>query len=179
MKYSIRRQFAGIFIGLMAAAILFCWFLNSTFLQKYYISNKKAVLLELHGDLVEAVGDNRINTEEFELILQQKCSKYNLALLVLDANSQVVEDSGGGADFLKQQLLQHLFALSSEQYEIMDHGDGYIIAQVKDTRAQMEYIEIWGVLPGGYFFRASGTACRSPTVFWRLWVFLPACSAGS
>ena len=152
MKYSIRRQFAGIFIGLMAAAILFCWFLNSTFLQKYYISNKKAVLLELHGDLVEAVGDNRINTEEFELILQQKCSKYNLALLVLDANSQVVEDSGGGADFLKQQLLQHLFALSSEQYEIMDHGDGYIIAQVKDTRAQMEYIEIWGVLPGGYFF---------------------------
>mgnify|MGYP000270182424 FL=1 len=108
--------------------------------------------MELHGDLVEAVGDNRINTEEFELILQQKCSKYNLALLVLDANSQVVEDSGGGADFLKQQLLQHLFALSSEQYEIMDHGDGYIIAQVRDTRAQMEYIEIWGVLPGGYFF---------------------------
>lgn len=152
MRHSIRRQFAGIFIGLMAAAILFCWFLNSTFLQKYYIFNKKAVLLELHGDLVGAIGENRIDTEEFDLFLQQKCSKYNLALIVLDANSQVIEDSGGGADFLKQQLLQHLFALSNEKYEIMDHGDGYIIAQVKDTRAQMEYIEIWGVLPGGYFF---------------------------
>lgn len=68
--------------------------------------------------------------------LQQQCSKYNLSLLVLNANSEVVADSGGGSEFLKQQLLQHLFALSGEKYEIMENGNNYIVARVSDSRAQ-------------------------------------------
>ena len=71
---------------------------------------------------------------------------------MLNANSEVVADSGGGSEFLKQQLLQHLFALSGEKYEIMENGNNYIVARVSDSRAQMEYIESWGILTGGYFF---------------------------
>ena len=85
-------------------------------------------------------------------IRDRQCSKYNLSLLVLNANSEVVADSGGGSEFLKQQLLQHLFALSGEKYEIMENGNNYIVARVSDSRAQMEYIEGWGILTGGYFF---------------------------
>ncbi|MDO4292200.1 MAG: ATP-binding protein [Eubacteriales bacterium] len=152
MRHSIRRQFAGIFIGLMAATLMLCWFLNISLLQKYYLSNKRAVLLEMYGDLNQAVEDDSIATDEFGLYLQQKCSKYNLALLVLDADSEVVESSGGGSEFLKQQLWQHLFTLSNDKYEIMDNTDDYMIARVSDSRSQMEYIEIWGGLGGGYFF---------------------------
>lgn len=107
-RTSIRKQFAGIFIGLMAGTILLCWFLNSGFLQKYYISNKKAVLMRMYEELGEAVANGEIDTDEYQLSLQQQCSKYNLSLLVLNANSEVVADSGGGSEFLKQQLLQHL-----------------------------------------------------------------------
>ena len=151
-RTSIRKQFAGIFIGLMAGTILLCWFLNSGFLQKYYISNKKAVLMRMYEELGEAVANDEIDTDEYQLSLQQQCSKYNLSLLVLNANSEVVADSGGGSEFLKQQLLQHLFALSGEKYEIMENGNNYIVARVSDSRAQMEYIESWGILTGGYFF---------------------------
>ena len=151
-RTSIRKQFAGIFIGLMAGTILLCWFLNSGFLQKYYISNKKAVLMRMYEELGEAVANGEIDTDEYQLSLQQQCSKYNLSLLVLNANSEVVADSGGGSEFLKQQLLQHLFALSGEKYEIMENGNNYIVARVSDSRAQMEYIESWGILTGGYFF---------------------------
>ena len=151
-RTSIRKQFAGIFIGLMAGTILLCWFLNSGFLQKYYISNKKAVLMRMYEELGEAVANGEIDTDEYQLSLQQQCSKYNLSLLVLNANSEVVADSGGGSEFLKQQLLQHLFALSGEKYEIMENGNNYIVARVSDSRAQMEYIEGWGILTGGYFF---------------------------
>ena len=90
------------------------------FLQKYYISNKKAVLMRMYEELGEAVANGEIDTDEYQLSLQQQCSKYNLSLLVLNANSEVVADSGGGSEFLKQQLLQHLFALSGEKYEIME-----------------------------------------------------------
>ena len=151
-RTSIRKQFAGIFIGLMAGTILLCWFLNSGFLQKYYISNKKAVLMRMYEELGEAVANGEIDTDEYQLSLQQQCSKYNLSLLVLNANSEVVADSGGGSEFLKQQLLQHLFALNGEKYEIMENGNNYIVARVSDSRAQMEYIESWGILTGGYFF---------------------------
>ena len=145
-RTSIRKQFAGIFIGLMAGTILLCWFLNSGFLQKYYISNKKAVLMRMYEELGEAVANGEIDTDEYQLSL------HNLSLLVLNANSEVVADSGGGSEFLKQQLLQHLFALSGEKYEIMENGNNYIVARVSDSRAQMEYIEGWGILTGGYFF---------------------------
>ena len=93
-RTSIRKQFAGIFIGLMAGTILLCWFLNSGFLQKYYISNKKAVLMRMYEELGEAVANGEIDTDEYQFSLQQQCSKYNLSLLVLNANSEVVADSG-------------------------------------------------------------------------------------
>ena len=48
MKHSIRRQLAGVFIVLMAGTILLCWFINSTFLQRYYVHNKQNVLLEVY-----------------------------------------------------------------------------------------------------------------------------------
>ena len=39
MKYSIKQQIAGIFIAVMVGTIILVWFANSTFLEKYYISN--------------------------------------------------------------------------------------------------------------------------------------------
>ena len=74
--------------------------------------------MRMYEELGEAVANGEIDTDEYQLSLQQQCSKYNLSLLVLNANSEVVADSGGGSEFLKQQLLQHLFALSGEKYEI-------------------------------------------------------------
>ena len=46
MRYSIRKQFAGIFIGLMAGTMLLCWFINSTFLERFYFANKQEVVME-------------------------------------------------------------------------------------------------------------------------------------
>ncbi len=46
----------------MAGTILLCWFLNSGFLQKYYISNKKAVLMRMYEELGEAVANDEIDT---------------------------------------------------------------------------------------------------------------------
>lgn len=152
MKYSIRKQFAGIFIGLMAGTILLCWFLNSSLLEKYYISNKKTVLLNMYGELQYAVQNEGLGSDTYTLKLQQNCSKYNMSLLVLDANSAIVKDSGGGSDFLKSQLLQHLFMIAEEKYEIMEETEGYTMARVADARSHMEYIEIWGILDNGNFF---------------------------
>lgn len=59
MRYSIKKQFTFIFIGLMASTILLCWFLNSTFLEKYYIQNKQEVLRQAYETINTAARKDR------------------------------------------------------------------------------------------------------------------------
>lgn len=152
MKHSIRRQFAAIFIGLMAGTVLLCWFINGTFLEKYYITNKKDVLLKVYSELQSAVEKGNLNSETYNLSLQQNCAKYNLSLLVLDSSARIVKSSEGDSNFMKLQLLQHVFMTSDVAEEVMEKTDEYIIQRVDDSRSHMEYIEIWGMLENGYFF---------------------------
>ena len=77
MKYSIRKQFAMIFTGLMTATILLCWFINSTLLGEYYIGNKKKVLKNAYGIVtvlekgenytIQRITDARTLTEYIEM----------------------------------------------------------------------------------------------------------------
>lgn len=152
LKHSIRRQFAAIFIGLMAGTILLCWFINGTFLEKYYITNKKDVLLKVYRELQNAVEEGTLDSETYNLSLQQNCGKYNLSLLVLDSSARIVKSSEGDSNFMKLQLLQHVFMTADVTDEIMEKTDDYIIQRVDDSRSHMEYIEIWGILGNGYFF---------------------------
>lgn len=152
MKHSIRRQFAAIFIGLMAGTILLCWFLNGSFLEKYYISNKKAVLLKVYGELQKAAEEDKLDSETYNLSLQQNCGKYNLSLLVLDADAKIIKSSESDSNFIKLQLLQHVFMTAEAAEEIMEETEQYVIQRVGDPRSHMEYIEIWGILGNGNFF---------------------------
>ncbi|MDO4333539.1 MAG: HAMP domain-containing sensor histidine kinase [Eubacteriales bacterium] len=152
MKHSIRRQFAAIFIGLMAGTILLCWFINGTFLEKYYIANKKAVLLKVYTELENAVNSEDLDSETYNLSLQQNCGKYNLSLLVLDSSARIVKSSESDSNLMKLQLLQHVFMETDPTDEIMEKTDDYIVQRVNDPRSDMEYIEIWGILGNSYFF---------------------------
>lgn len=152
MKHSIRRQFAAIFIGLMAGTILLCWFLNGTFLEKYYISNKRTVLLNVYADLKKAAEEDGLDSEAYTLRQQQNCAKYNLSLLVVDADSSTVKIVGNDSEYMKQQLLRHVFMQIDESAEIMEEGENYLIQRIGDRLSQMEYIEIWGILPDTNFF---------------------------
>lgn len=136
----------------MAGTILLCWFINGTFLEKYYITNKKDVLLKVYRELQNAVEEGTLDSETYNLSLQQNCGKYNLSLLVLDSSARIVKSSEGDSNFMKLQLLQHVFMTADVTDEIMEKTDDYIIQRVDDSRSHMEYIEIWGILGNGYFF---------------------------
>ena len=48
---SLRTQFALIFILLVAAMLVIWWIINSLFLQRYYLKNKKQTLMEAYDRL--------------------------------------------------------------------------------------------------------------------------------
>ena len=154
MKYSLKKQFALIFIGLMAAAILCCWFMNSTFLESYYMNNKEKALMDVYEQLNFSFADGSVETEAFEIQLQRLCGKYNVSMLVLDENSQMLIATMHESEILKKQLLNNIFFSNAHPdfEKILKQTDQYVLRSMQDPRTRTEFIEMWGFLENGNLF---------------------------
>lgn len=170
MKYSIRKQFAGIFIGLMAGTVALCWFINSTFLESYYFHNKQQVVMGAYKQLQEASGEGIIGTEDFDVRLQQLSARYNISVLIVDEDSETIRVSGGDPSVLKLELWNHLLFDSTE--DARDRNGGmpgedrlrtnrtlersddpfYVVQLVTSSRLGTEYMDMWGFLQSGNMF---------------------------
>ena len=63
-RYSIKIQFTIIFFFLMLGAVGACWIINGTFLERYYIREKKIALTQMYYAVNEAVNNNSIDSDE-------------------------------------------------------------------------------------------------------------------
>lgn len=156
---SISRQFTMIFIGLMAGTILLCWFLNITFLEDFYISDKQESLLNAYNTINNAAKQGTLDTEEFDLQLQGISSRYNMDVLVLDVDSQTVKYAGNDPEATKIQLWDNLFLderrpqnLEAARKSTLVETEKYTIKIVRDRVLKNENIEMWGSLDNGNLF---------------------------
>lgn len=153
MKYSIRRQFALVFCLLMAGTILLCWFINNTFLERYYLNNKQKVMMNVYFVMNQASNEGIIRSEDFDIEFQKICSRNNISIILLDAETRTIKTSMNDYEVLSRQLLDYLFQKDS-------YTDGKLLAQEEnyemriklDERTQLEYVDMWGVLDGGNLF---------------------------
>ena len=114
VKNSISRKFAVIFFLLMAGTILLCWFLNISFLEKFYIRDKQAALLNAYAFINSAIEQGTFDTEEFELELQGLSARYNMDVLILDADSRTLKYAGVNPETARIQLWDNLFLQGQE-----------------------------------------------------------------
>ena len=64
-KHSLTRQITSIVSILVAGAILLCWVLNTTLLPRYYMHNKKHVLMENYETISNASEQDKLESDEF------------------------------------------------------------------------------------------------------------------
>lgn len=154
MRHSIKKQFALIFIGLMAATILCCWFFNSTFLETYYMNKKQTALMLVYDKMNASFAEGSTETEAFDIELQKLCGKYNVSMLVLDEDSQMLIATMHESDILKRQLLDNIFFSSVPPAfeKVLEKTDQYVLRTMLDARTHTEYIEMWGFLDNGNLF---------------------------
>lgn len=157
MKHSIKRQFAGIFIGLMFGTILLCFIINSFYLEKYYISRKIKAIHEAYDALKEAAKDGDLETDAFGRDLNSICIKYNLSLLVMDMDSRITICVGAEKEFMQSVLYQSIFEQRHpeeeiEIYENEDKTEYYILQNVPDARSELNYLQMWGMFDTEHFF---------------------------
>ena len=150
-KHSIKQEIALIFITVMAGTIILCWVINNSFLEKFYIQNKKNAIKDAYFRMNEVLANGDITSEEYDLELRKTCDMYNIGLLVIDAASNTVKSNTRDADKLMRRLYDNFFKPGSDM-NYLDVGNNYYMATVMDKSTYTEYLEMWGVLNNGNLF---------------------------
>ena len=151
MKYSMKRQFAFLFITLITGTILLCLILNSTLLGTYYLNKKKNALVSAYYSINAASNAGDITSEEYDIELIKICEKYNIQVLVADRESEALKYSMNDPQTVLKRLLDNIF-LGVDEEGLLLNADTYKMQLVRDNKTQTEYIEMWGILDNGYLF---------------------------
>lgn len=158
MEYSIRKQFALVFGLLMAGTILLCWFINNTFLERYYLKNKQETMLSVYAIINKASNEGNIGTEAFDIEFQKICGRNNINIILLDAETRTIKTSLNDYEILSRQLIDYLFMKKEyDSGKLLMQEENYEMLIKLDERTQLEYVDMWGVLDNGnlFLFRSS------------------------
>ena len=149
MKKSIKKQFAGIFIMLMAATIMLCWILNTVFLQSYYLKDKQKSLFKIY-ELLSQCED--VEDEKFGLEFETICSTTNTEAVVIGGDGRQILSTVHDTKGLIVQLFDHLMERNSVDVTVIEKTDDYRIQKIKDRRSELYFLEMWGYLAEGQVF---------------------------
>ncbi len=146
-KHSLTRQITSIVSILVAGAILLCWVLNTTLLPRYYMHNKKHVLMENYETISNASEQDKLESDEFTVTFDNLCSNGNIMTLILQPDGKVLRSSVNDLDTLRGELWNVL--LHTDDMEVLYSNDQYQLLLKNDTRLDSEYLVLVGVLENG------------------------------
>lgn len=151
MKKSIKREIATIFIGLVMAIMLLFVFMNSQFLEQYYVYKKQDRLIDVYEKMESAVKNNGSSYQGMVKQLNEEVEVANIMFIIVKEPRVMVEDrliittDEYQAEELKLQLDGYLFGKNQGKGELLKANNHYEIYKG-------EYIEMWGYLSDGSTF---------------------------
>ena len=151
MTYSIRNQFALIFGMLMAGTVLLCWFINNTFLERYYLQDKQRVLGSAYGRINENISADDFEAEQIVTWLPVFCSQNNVSVIIMSPEAETlitINDTTA----MRRQLIDNIFGRQDAVSRVLEEGASYRTWIKRDFVTQAEYVEMWGLLDNGSYF---------------------------
>ena len=150
MKYSIKRQMMTVFVGLILFMIVVFMIVNGSFLEKYYISNKKSEFIKAYTMVQEGVENGTINSETPEKDLGRLTEKNNISIAVIDSEYNVVYTNVREKQMMVIQLFGYLY--DKNHQEVLEKTDSYDICKSVDPQNNTEYLTMWGNFDNGDIF---------------------------
>ena len=145
MKYSIKRQMLALFTGAVALVIVMMFIINSSFMERFFIQNKKIEMVELYETLDKTAKKGDIDSAEIQEELQRQCERKNCSVLVINSGSDITfntEQERQGRLFTR--LIGYIIGKDTGQ--ILEERDSYKIYKVKDQGRGEEYMDMVGQL---------------------------------
>ena len=150
MKYSIKRQMMTVFVGLILFMIVVFMIVNGSFLEKYYISNKKSEFIKAYTMVQEGVENGTIDSETSEKDLGRFTEKNNISIAVIDSEYNVVYTNVREKQMMVVQLFGYLY--DKNHQEVLEKTDSYDICKSVDPQNNTEYLTMWGNFDNGDIF---------------------------
>ena len=167
MKYSIRRQLVAIFIGIIVLILAAIYFVNTIFLERFYLLHKQEDLRRLYYAMEQALYLDEDGLYEEKPELQKMIERYNISVLVMSFDFKEVVIHGGinSPGFLQTLLFGHIarsittpddlfyqFIRYEHPPEILYESEQYALLKVEDWLTGLDYLEKWGQFPQGFRF---------------------------
>ena len=150
MKHSIKRQMMTVFVGLILFMIVVFMIVNGSFLEKYYISNKKSEFIKVYTMVQEGVENGTISSETPEKDLGRFTEKNNISIAVIDSEYNVVYTNVREKQMMVVQLFGYLY--DKNHQEVLEKTDSYDICKSVDPQNNTEYLSMWGSFDNGDIF---------------------------
>ncbi len=149
--HSIRFEISSAFIFTLIMAFGFCLVINLFFMEQFYVQNKREAIIQAYRSIVQAISDGDITSVEFDEEITHICERYNIEMIVLDADSKTLKASASNAEQLAKILWDNMLSSNNnfEDREIIDIGDGYTLQMEKDRMTGRKYLEMWGIVGNG------------------------------
>lgn len=149
-KSSLTMQLTATILALVAGTVLLCWFLNNTFLEKYYTYNKQDSMLEGFNVINNASREGILEDDSFDIKFENLCANGNISVMVISADGTVIRASVNDTNLLRKTFMDVLFGDSRDNgVEIVDKADNYVLERQVDPRLEGEYLVLWGTLEDG------------------------------
>jgi len=158
MKYSIKKQLAISFAGLIAIVMVLYMLINNLFLERFYIARKEADLVEIYNEINKITDEADYTNEEFEKNFRKISGTNNVELGILwinveDGSAEILYESRNNR-ILRGRLQGYLYGLESvsDNKDILVRTADYQIQRFSDSVDSTDYLEAWGRLGTGCFF---------------------------
>ena len=139
-----------VFVGLILFMIVVFMIVNGSFLEKYYISNKKSEFIKVYTMVQEGVENGTINSETPEKDLGKLTEKNNISIAVIDSEYNVVYTNVREKQMMVVQLFGYLY--DKNHQEVLEKTDSYDICKSVDPQNNTEYLTMWGNFDNGDIF---------------------------
>ena len=132
--------------------------INGLFLEKYYIAKKTETLTQTVPCFRRASDQlqyGRYLVGGYSDEISQKSSEKNLSWTIITWDGQTVASMGSNDAMLENRLIGYVTQLDQDKgrpEKTLEQTDTYIIQQVSDRFADMDYVESWGTIGDEYYF---------------------------
>ena len=146
---SLTHQLILISICLVTGTLLLCWFINTVFLEPYYVINKQNTLLSGFETIDEASEAGTLDDSSFDVTFDNLCANGNITVMVISPDRTIVRSSVNDTQRMLIEFTDIIFGGTQNETTVLAQAEDYVIQRRTDTRLDAEYLVLYGTLSNG------------------------------
>ncbi len=129
------------------------FFLIETFLESFYTRRQIDSMRNAYVKINEASNEGFVLSEEFDVTFKSICEQYNVNIVLIDSESQMLLASSKDYEDMNRKLVEYLFGFGQDKNDVsIEKKDKYEIIRCVESDSDIEYIDMWGILDNGNLF---------------------------